>query len=418
LKRKSGYSDGAAYPDSKANQSFSSEVFPEMMKLSRSIDRLKPSPTIAAGEEVRRLQAKGVDVVRFDIGEPDFDTPEHIKRAGIVAIEKGFTHYTSARGIPELREALAEDQKKKGIGLSGSNLVFYPGSKIALFSIMSLLVDPGDEVIIQDPLWPTYRSIVEYLQGVAVPVNDWNDRIKGISFSPEEFERKITPRTKAILVNSPCNPTGSIVAESEIEDLLHICKAKRVPLILDRIYSALTYDGLKDEIPEYDIEDGDLIVTSGFSKEYAMTGWRLGYTIAPKDFTDHLLQLQDNTTTCPASFVQYAAVAALTGERSWQNKMNADYQERRDVMIREMKKIPGWECEVPQGAFYCFPYVADAEDSAVFSAKMLSGAHVSSVAGKFFGKYGENHLRLSYTTPKERIIEGFARIKESSAPAQ
>lgn len=382
------------------------------MRLAKSVERLKPSPTIAAGEEVRGLLANGKDVVRFDIGEPDFDTPEHIKKAGIEAIQKGFTHYTSARGIPELREALVEDQKKKGIGMSIANTVFYPGSKIGLYSVLALLVDPGDEIILQDPVWPTYGSIVEYLGGVPVAVNDWNETSPGTTFSPYEFERRITPRTKAILVNSPSNPTGAVVPEGKIEELIQICRSKQVPLILDRIYSALTYDGVEDRIPQYDIEDGNVIIISGFSKEYAMTGWRLGYTVAPKKFTDLLVQLQDNTTSCPSSFVQAAAVAALKGDRDWQIKMNKEYQDRRDAMVSGLNAIPGWKCVPPQGAFYCFPYISNVADSASFSSRLLSQRMVSSVAGKFFGEHGESHLRFSYTTSKERIVEGTKRIKE------
>ena len=385
------------------------------MKLAKSVERLKPSPTIAAGEEVRKLLAKGEDIVRFDIGEPDFDTPEHIKRAGIEAIQKGFTHYTSVRGIPELREALIEDQKKKGIGMTGQQTVFYPGSKIALFSVLALLVDPGDEIILQEPVWPTYGSIVEYFGGTPVPVNEWDDKNPAAKFSPAEFENQITSKTKAILVNSPSNPTGAVIPENKIEELLQICRTKKVPMILDRIYSALTYDGVEDKIPQYDIEDGDMIIISGFSKEYAMTGWRLGYTIAPKRFTDLLVQLQDNSTSCPASFVQVAAVAALTGDREWQKKMNEEYQERRDTMVSGINKIPGWKCSPPQGAFYCFPTISSLNDSVSFSGKLLSQGHVSSVAGKFFGEHGESHLRLSYTTSKERIVEGMRRIREFKA---
>ena len=383
------------------------------MKLAKSVERLKRSPTIAAGEEVRRLLAEGEDVVRFDIGEPDFDTPQHIKDAGIAAIEKGYTHYTSARGIPELRQALIKDQERKGIGLDQSNLVFYPGSKIGLYSIFSILLDPGDEILLQDPLWPTYASIVEYLEGVPVSVNDWEDEKSQGRFPVERFEQKISSKTKAVLINSPGNPTGAIIPEKRLEELLQICKSKQVPLILDRIYSALTYDGMEDRIPQYDIEGGNLIVISGFSKEYAMTGWRLGYTIAPKSFTDRLVQFQDNTTTCPASFVQYAAVAALEGDRGWQKKMNAEYQERRDLMVSEINKVPGWNCQAPMGAFYCFPSVP--QDSQPLSEKLLSKYRVSSVAGVFFGNHGERHLRFSYTTSKERVAEGMKRIREMVA---
>ena len=382
------------------------------MKLSSSVERLKPSPTISAGEEVRKLLAKGKDIVRFDIGEPDFDTPEHIRKAGIDAINRGYTHYTSTRGIPELREALVADQKRAGLGLSTSNVVFYPGSKIALYSVLSLLVDEGAEVIMQDPIWATYASIVEYLGGTPIRVRDWTDQNPD-SFSAEEFEKKISSKTRAILVNSPCNPTGAVVPDREIEQVLKISSSKQVPFILDRIYSALTYDGVEDRIPPYDIEDGNLIVISGFSKEFAMTGWRLGYTVAPKAFTDLLVQFQDNTTTCPPSFVQYAAVAALNGARDWQKKMIAEYKERRDTMVSGINELPGWKCSPPKGAFYCFPFVGNSqEDSISLSANLLSQCGVSSVAGEYFGEQGRSHLRLSYTTPKERIVEGMSRIRK------
>ena len=382
------------------------------MELSSSVNRLKPSPTIGASEEVRKLKAKGIDVVRFDIGEPDFDTPDHIRMAGIEAIKKGFTHYTSARGIPELREALVSDQKRIGLGLDTSNVVFYPGSKIGLFSIFSLLVDPGSEVIIQDPLWPTYGSIIEYLGGIPVRVGDWSDQSPSGVFSLEEFERKISSKTRAILINSPCNPTGAVVTDDKIEELLEISGSKQIPLVLDRIYSALTYDGVEDKIPAYDVEDGNLIVISGFSKEFAMTGWRLGYSIAPKSFTNLLVEFQENTTTCPSSFVQYAALAALTGARDWQKKMNAEYEERRNVMVGEINRIHGWKCAPPQGAFYCFPFTGNGSDSVSLSSKLLLQAGVSSVAGAFFGERGESHLRLSYTTPRDRIVEGMKRIRD------
>ena len=380
------------------------------LKLATRVQYLQSSPTLAAAEVVRQLVAKNEDVVRFDIGEPDFETPENIKEAGIDAIRKGFTHYTSARGIPELRTALVADQKQKGLDIKPSNVAFYPGSKFGLFSFLSLLVGSGDEVIIHDPAWPSYGSITEYLGGTPVRVESWNDN-RPSEFPVSSFESKINKRTKAVIVNSPCNPTGAIVGKKHLEELLGICVNKRVVLILDRIYSALVYDGSPDSIPNCDIEAGNLVIVSGFSKEFAMTGWRLGYTVASEAYTNLLVNLQDNTTTCAPSFVQKAGVAALVGDRSWQRNMNDEYRARRDTMVNEIAKIPDWQCLPPAGAFYCFPRIQKS-DSAAFSNSLLAEKRVSSIAGACFGPQGETHVRLSYTTSKDRIIEGMRRIRE------
>ena len=356
------------------------------------------------------MLAKNDDVVRFDIGEPDFDTPAHIKEAGIAAIRSGFTHYTSARGIPELRDALVGDQKDKGLDAGSSNIAFYPGSKLGLFCALSLLVDPGDEVLVQDPVWPSYGSIVEYLGGSPVEVGSWKGDQPSMP-TAEAFESKITNRTRAVIINTPCNPTGAVVGYDSLEELVRICTARKVVLILDRIYSALTYDGSPDRIPSADLEEGYFVVVSGFSKEFAMTGWRLGYTIASRALTDALVNLQDNTSTCAPSFVQKAGVAALTGDRGWQKAMNDEYRARRDLMVDGIRRVPGWSCQPPAGAFYCFPRVADSESIALADS-LLSRKRVSSVAGAYFGSSGEFHLRLSYTTSRDRIAEGMKRIRD------
>jgi aspartate aminotransferase len=379
------------------------------LRLSERVRNLQSSPTIAAGEAVRKLVAGGEDVVRFDIGEPDLETPAHIKATGIEAIKKGFTHYTSARGIPELRDALVADQRGRGLDAKPSNVAFYPGSKFGLFSVLSLMVDSGDEVLIQDPVWPTYASIIEYLGGTPVRIGSPSD--DGSANLTQSFEEKITKKTKAVLINSPCNPNGERVSNEQLEELLESCGKKGVALVLDRIYSALLYDGLPDTIPACRIEDGNLVVVSGFSKEFAMTGWRLGYTVASKEFTDLLVNLQDNTATCAPSFVQKAGVAALTGDRSWYRAVIDEYRARRDIMIAEIERVRGWHCSAPAGAFYCFPRI-DNPDSSAFASSLLDQMKVSSVAGVHFGPRGQGHLRLSYTTPRDRIVEGIRRIRE------
>ncbi len=380
------------------------------MVLSRRAQRLEKSPTLGAAEMVRKLIDQKEDVVRFDIGEPDFQTPQHIKEAGIAAINEGLTHYTSARGLPELRDALVADQSGKGLAVKPANIAVFPGSKIGLFAVMSLLVDSGGQVLIQDPVWPTYASIIRYLGGepVEVPCGD-DEQDSGLTAA---FEARMNERTKAVIVNSPCNPTGATLDEETVEGILAICAKRRIPLVLDRIYSALVYDGSMERIPATDLESGSLLIVSGFSKEYAMTGWRLGYTVASKDFTDKLVDFQDNTTTCAPAFVQKAGVAALTGERGWQKAMNREYRVRRDLMVDEIRGIPGWRCSTPAGAFYCFPKV-HASDSVAFAKSLLSQWKVSCVAGAYFGTHGEGHVRLSYATKTEKIREGMKRIREA-----
>jgi aspartate aminotransferase len=365
---------------------------------------------LGAAEAVRKLLQRKENVVRFDIGEPDFETPAHIKEAGIAAIKNGFTHYTSARGIPELRDALTAELEHKGLRAKHSNLSFYPGSKFGLFSALSLLVDHGDEVIIQDPVWPTYGSIIEYLGGIPTRVGSSADD-EGWESPVDSFERKIGSRTRVVIVNSPCNPTGSKMSDAQIEEMLELCARKQITLLLDRIYSALVYDESPVRIPSWDLEGGNFVITGGFSKEFAMTGWRLGYTVASEKFNDLLVNFQDNTTTCAPSFVQMAGVAALSGERSWQRKMMDEYRARRDVMLGEIQHIPGWKCLPPSGAFYCFPRIQDS-DSIAFSSSLLAEKRVSSVAGTYFGPSGQSHLRLSFTTSRDRIVEGMRRIRE------
>jgi len=373
------------------------------------VGSLRPSATMAAAARVTEAIRSGKDIVRFDIGEPDFDTPDHIRAAAIDAIRKGFTHYTSARGIPELGAALAQSLRPDGMELGQENLAFYPGSKLGVYSLLSLLVGDGDEALIQDPVWPTYASIVEYLGGSPSPVKAW-DEANPDSFPVESFVAKMTPRTKVVVINSPCNPTGSVATKKALEELEEACGSKGIVLVLDRIYSAITCEGGPAGAPSADPEKGNFVVVSGFSKEFAMTGWRLGYTVASKELTDLLVKVIDNTSTCASAFVQKAAVAGLTGERSWQKKMNDEYRARRDIMLSEISRVPGWSCTRPAGAFYCFANIGS-PDSVSLSDGLLREARVSSVAGGHFGPSGEGHIRLSYTTSRDRIVEGMGRIR-------
>jgi aspartate aminotransferase len=380
------------------------------LRYASRVGDLRPSATMAAAAAVQAAIRRGEDIIRFDIGEPDFDTPDHIREAGIDAIRRGFTHYTSARGIPELGDALVQSLRGDGIDVEPGNLAFYPGSKLGVYSLLSLLVGEGDEALVQDPVWPTYASIVEYLGGSPSLVRAWDeDNPEG--FPVERFVEKMTPKTKAVVVNSPCNPTGSVATKRALEELAEACSSRDIVLVLDRIYSAITYDGEREKAPAVDFENGSFAVVSGFSKEFAMTGWRLGYTVTSKEINDLLVKVIDNTATCASAFVQKAAVAGLTGERLWQKKMNDEYRARRDLMLAEIAKVPGWSCVKPAGAFYCFANIGR-PDSVALSDALLREAKVSSVAGAHFGPSGEGYIRLSYTTSRDRILEGMGRIRQ------
>jgi len=369
--------------------------------------RLQPSPTLAAADAVRRLKLDGKPVFRFDLGEPDFDTPKHVKEAAIDAIRRGYTHYTSAKGLPELREAIANKYAAKGVPVKPDNVAVFPGSKFALYSVLSLLTAPGDEVIVQDPSWPSYASMVTFLHGSPIFVPATLEQ----HFVPEiqSFQEKVTDRTRAVIMNSPGNPTGAVYPPPLVKDLRELCEERRSVLISDEIYSALVYDGQASS-PLEDPESGNTIVVSGFSKEFAMTGWRLGYTLASKRVTDLLVRFLENTVTCPTSFVQKAAVAALEGPRDWFREMLAEYRTRRDAMIEGLAKIPGCQYVIPEGAFYCFPRI-NFKDSRALVRMLLQKERVSVVAGAYFGPSGERHIRLSFTCSLDNVREGMERIR-------
>ena len=377
---------------------------------SKSIEsRLQPSPTLAAAETVRRLQMDGKPVFRFDVGEPDFDTPKHVKDAAIEAIESGFTHYTSAKGLSELRTAISDSYKAKGITVKPENVTVFPGSKFALYAVLSLLIESGDGVMVQDPGWPSYASIATFLGGspIFVPAPSKQRFVPTI----DSFQERMTERTKIVIINSPCNPTGAVYSEQLMTELSKLCNKRGITLVSDEIYSALTYNGQQAPSPLENAEADKTIVLSGFSKEFAMTGWRLGYALASTRFTELLARFMENTATCTTSFVQKAAVAALTGPRDWFKDMLVEYRTRRDTMLEELKKIVGWECEVPDGAFYCFPRT-NFSDTRALEKMLLEEKRVSVVAGAHFGRMGEGHVRLSYATSTDNIRRGIEILRQ------
>lgn len=379
--------------------------------LAGRISSIKPSPTISVSEKARKLRAQGIKLVDLSIGEPDFDTPSHIKKACIEALEKGFTHYTSSRGIMELRNAISIYYKNYfNVNVNPVNeVIVTPGSKFALYAAIQCIIDVDDEVILLTPAWPTYWQCVESAGGKIVEVN-CGDSFK---LDEEALKNAITSRSKAIIFCSPSNPTGGVLTLEELKIISDIALDHDLYVVSDEIYRMLVYEDAKPyTMLKFESLRDQLIVIDGFSKAYAMTGWRLGFAIAPKDIIDGIDVIQQNTTTCPSSFIQYAGVAALTGDQSCVKAMIEEYDVRRRFIVRELNSIEGVKCPVPKGAFYVFPDLSKINLNSIELANQLLDYGVVTIPGSAFGFGGEGHLRISYATSMNEIKRGVELIKD------
>lgn len=378
------------------------------------MSRLKVESAFFVLQKARTLEKQGFDVIHFEIGEPDFDTPEHIKEAAVKALKEGYTHYTPSPGIPELREAIADSIGEEfGVEYTPEEVMVTPSGKTAIFYALVSIVEEGDEVIISTPSFPAYESVVKFLNAkpVFVELREEEDfRLK-----PEHVETKITPKTKAIVINSPHNPCGSILTRSDVEGLAELALKHDLILITDDVYHKLIYDGLKHEsvasIP--DVKDRTILINS-LSKTYAMTGWRVGYIAANKGLINHMVVLQNNVVSCVPSFIQRASIEALKGPQDFIKRMVEEYKCRRDVIVDGLNKIEGFSCRKPLGAFYAFVNVKriGLEDTKLVEY-LLKEAKVATLYGSAFGYGGEGYLRFSYATSMEKIKEGLERIKEA-----
>ncbi|MCS7385581.1 MAG: pyridoxal phosphate-dependent aminotransferase [Candidatus Methanomethylicota archaeon] len=382
-----------------------------MRGFSSRIKRLKPSPTLSIAEKARQLEARGEKIIRLDIGEPVFETPEHIRKAAIEALERGYTHYTPSRGIPELREAIADyyHERFKVDVDAKSEVIVTPGSKFAIFAAIQSLVDSGDEVIVLTPAWPTYWSCVELAGGRVVEVSCGD----GFVLDEEKLKNAISDKSKVILVNSPNNPTGGVLSKRDLKVIADLALDHDLYIISDEIYRLIVYDEVEPHTMLSFSEVRDrLIVVDGFSKAWAMTGWRLGFTIAPKSVIDCINKVQQNATTCPTAFVQYAGVAALKGDQSCVLEMVKKYDERRRFLVEALNSIEGVRCTAPKGAFYAFPEMSALGMSSVeLASELLAKAGVCTVPGSVFGAGGEHHLRICFASSIDQIREGANRIR-------
>jgi len=385
---------------------------------------VSPSKTFGVDALVREMRSQGVDVVGFSLGEPDFDTPDHIKDAAVDAIRAGFTKYTPTAGILELRQAICEKLRAdNGLSYGPQEVLVSCGAKHSIFNAVFALCDEGDEVIILGPYWVSYPEMV-YLAG-GVPVIVEGDIGRGFKVSASAIENAVTPRTRAIIFNSPCNPTGSVYSRQEIGEIADVAARHGIVVIADEIYEKLIYgDAEHVSIASLGTEMKDLaIVVNGVSKTYAMTGWRIGYAAGPAEVIRAMGTIQGHVTSNPTSISQKAALAGIAGGREPLERMRREFARRRDYMVGRLNEMPGLVCPVPEGAFYAFPDVShcfggrleDVEitDSTTFAEALLRHAHVAAVPGVAFGN--DRCVRLSYAASMERITEGLDRIEAALA---
>jgi aspartate aminotransferase len=389
------------------------------VQLTERINRIQVSPTSAVIAEADKLKARGVDIADFGPGEPDFPTPDHIKQAAVRAIEQNFTKYTATAGIMPLREAIcAWHQRELGSAYEPKECIVNAGGKHSIFNTVSVLVQSGDEVIIPAPYWVSYPDIVKYAGGVPVYVQ--THAAEGFSVKASAIEKAITAKTRLLILNSPSNPTGGVVPPDEYERILAVCKKHNVWLMGDECYSHFTYEPHKP----YSIASAagsreNVIIVGSVSKTFAMTGWRIGYTLAPEPLVQAMIKLQSQSTSNPASVSQHAALEAMRGSMDSVPLMLAEYAKRRTRIVDGLRAIPGVTCEAPGGAFYAFPNVAAhlangtpdhalAKDTTDLAKLLLDKARVAVVPGDAFGAPG--YLRLSYATSIERIDEGLRRL--------
>ncbi len=380
---------------------------------SQRLSSLKPSPTLEVTAKAKAMKAKGLDVIGFGAGEPDFDTPQHIKDALYRAVEEGFIYYTPAAGIPELKEAIAEKLKKdNGIDRPADEVIVTPGAKQALFEAVMAILNPGDEALIPEPHWVSYMPMVSIAGGKGVPVPTLKS--EGFRLQAEAIEERVTSKTRLLILNSPNNPTGAVLGKSDLESIADVCIEKDLLLISDEIYEHIIYGARHHSIGSFDGMKERTITVNGFSKAYSMTGWRLGYAAGPKDIIRLMSNLQGHSVSNATSFVQKAGVAALQGDQSAVKEMGSEFRRRRDRIVGLLNEIAGVECLRPDGAFYVFPDFSGIQrDSISLARVLLEKARVAVIPGVAFGKGGEGFLRLSYATGMDKIIEGIARIEEA-----
>ena len=379
----------------------------------RYADRMKQLGTETAFEvlaKARALEAQGRSIVHLEIGEPDFDTPASIRAAAVRALDEGFTHYGPSAGLPEVREAIASFiAKDRGLPVAPDQVVVTPGGKpILTFAIMAC-VNPGDEVVVPDPGFPIYDSVVRLVGAKPVPLALREE--KGFRFGASDLEALLTPKTRMVVLNSPHNPTGSVLTPADLDEIARLLRDREIFVLSDEIYSKILYEGVHETIATRPGMAEKTILLDGFSKTYAMTGWRLGYGVMNPTLAKHVARLATNVYSCATSFVQRAGIAALGGSQEPIRAMIAEFRRRRDEIVEGVNAIPGLTCLEPAGAFYVFPNIAALRmKSQDVERMLLEEAGVAALSGTAFGPGGEGYIRLSYANSIEMIREALRRI--------
>jgi len=379
------------------------------------MERLGTETAFSVLAKAKALEAEGRGIIHLEIGEPDFDTPEHVVEAGCTALREGHTHYTPTAGIPELREAVAFDiARSRGIEVGPEQVVVTPGGKPIMFFTILALVEEGDEILVPNPAFPIYESMVNFVGGrpIFVPLRQEN----GFRFDLDEFSARLSDRTRMVILNSPANPTGGVLTADDIAGLAEILRERPdVYVLSDEIYSRLLYTGDFASIASEPGlgPEGRTIILDGFSKTYAMTGWRLGYGVMPEPLAEQVAKLQVNSNSCTSASTQYAGLAALEGPQDAVQNMLAEFRARRDLIVDGLNELPGIECMTPQGAFYAFPRITETGHNADDLADLLlDEAGIACLSGAAFGRHGEGHLRFSYANSRENISLALERMAE------
>lgn len=383
------------------------------MNLATRVTRLGVESAFDVLVKARALEAQGRNIVHLEIGEPDFETPPHVAEAGKRAIDQGVTHYGPPQGLPEMREAAAEYiSATRGIPVDPARVCVTPGAKPILYFVMLAVLEPGDEVICPDPGFPIYESVIRFCEAVPVPVPLVEQR--GFSFDLDVLRDRLSPQTKLLILNSPQNPTGGVIPAADIRAIAEMVRHRDLLILSDEIYTRIFYGERPESIASIPGIAEKTVILDGFSKTYAMTGWRLGYGVMP---TDELVQavnkLMVNSNSCTAGFTQKAGIAALKGPQEDVEKMVAEFRRRRDAFVAGLNTIPGFRCPVPEGAFYAFPNITGTGlASKELAGRLLTEAGVACLNGASFGGHGEGYLRFSIANSYENLMEAVRRIGE------
>ncbi len=386
------------------------------MKLADRMSRLLVESAFDVLSRARAMEAQGRDIIHLEIGEPDFETPYHVIAAGKKALDDGFTHYGPTPGLPEVRKSVADYvARTRGIDVGVKNVIVTPGGKPVMFLPMLALLEPGDEVIYPNPGFPIYESMIRFLGATPVPIPLVEER--GFSFDLDVFRASLSDKTKMVVLNSPQNPTGGIIPAADVEAIADACRDRDLIILSDEIYSRIYYgDEAPVSITTFPGMQEKTIILDGFSKTYAMTGWRLGYGVMPEWLADACGKLMVNSTSCTATFTQLAGKAALEGPQDDVELMKAEFRRRRDAFCAGLNSIPGWKCQVPGGAFYAFANVkATGRSSKEVADALLSEAGVACLDGAGFGEFGKGFIRFSYANSYENLMKAIDRIQTWSA---